>query len=131
MTVKLIVNATQADADLCNALEPPSSGCNAGGGVHIVIPPDFAARIAAGQDVPGCTYARLEPQVDDTGKVVGTALAVSDIVQAKAVDANVTKKLTAQQQADAAALATKLAAVPVDPGAAAITADTQVSVKGK
>lgn len=118
---KVIASATQADANLCNALDPPTPGCNAGGGVHIQIPPDFAARIAAGQDVPGCTYARLEPQVDDTGKPIGTVLAVSDAVQAKAVDANETKKLTAQQQADAAALAAKLAAVQAQ------TADAQIS----
>ena len=39
----------------------------------MVIPPDWQTRIANGQDVPGCTYARIEAD--------GT-LTVSDTVQA-------------------------------------------------
>lgn len=130
MTAKLVVGATQADADLCNALDPPTPGCNAGSGIHIVIPPDFAARISAGQDVPGCTYVRLVTTLDDKGAPVA-AVFVSDTVQTSAADVNETKKLTPEQQAQANALAAKLAAVTVDPGAAATVADAQVSVKGK
>lgn len=115
MTVKLIVNATQADADLCNALEPPSSGCNAGGGVHIVIPPDFAARIAAGQDVPGCTY--YKPASDGS-------LTVDDRVQSQIAIPAVVNALSAPLQSQAASLVTKLATAVVVVGSA------QVAVEG-
>jgi hypothetical protein len=95
---KVIASAVLADASVCNALQPPTRGASAGGGVHIVIPANFAALIAAGQDVPGCTYARVEAD--------GT-LVVSDQVQAQlAVPADV-KSLPA---ADVADLTARLAA---------------------
>lgn len=87
MSPKLLAAATAADAQVCNALVPPLSGCNAGGGIHIVIPPDFAARIAAGQDVPGCTYAQVQAdgslQVDDrTQALLATPAAVQALAPA-------------------------------------------------
>lgn len=104
MTVKQIVLATQAEADLCNALAPPAKGCNAGGGVHIVIPPDWQALIAAGQDVPGCTYHRL----DADGSLV-----VSDQAQARLAVPAVVNALPAPLQATAPALTAALATAVV------------------
>lgn len=60
MTVKNIPMATSSDVQVCNLLVSPVSGCHAGGGLHIVIPSDFAAQVIAGNDVPGCTYVKLE-----------------------------------------------------------------------
>ncbi len=71
--------AVQADVDVANALQPPTRGCDAGGGVHVVIPADFLTRIAAAQDVPGCSYARLDP---------GGSMFVSDATQAQVVGPN-------------------------------------------
>lgn len=59
--MKIVANCSQNDCVICNTFELPTSGCAAGAGVHITIPADFATRIASGQDVPGCTYSRLEP----------------------------------------------------------------------
>lgn len=109
---KLIASATQSDADLCNALEPPVPGCNAGGGLHIVIPPDFAARIAAGQDVPGCTYAK--PAADGS-------LTVDDRVQVQLAVPAVVNALPAPIQANIAAFNAKLAT------SVTVTASAQVA----
>jgi len=113
MADKEISAATAKDAALCNTLDPPLAGCHAGPGIHVVIPPDFAARILAGQDVPGCTYARLAPVLDVNGVQVDTKLRVTDAVQTKLAIPSEISKLTAQQQTDAAALQTKLATAVV------------------
>jgi hypothetical protein len=62
MTKLIESGATQDDADVCNAIQAPTKGCDAGPGVHIAIPPDWLARIKAGEHVPGCTYHALQPQ---------------------------------------------------------------------
>jgi hypothetical protein len=111
---KVVSSATQTDANVCNALVPPTRGADAGGGIHIVIPANFAALIAQGVDVPGCTYARVEAD--------GT-LVVSDQVQAQlAVPADV-KSLPA---ADVADLAARLAAA-----VSVATADRPAVVDGE
>lgn len=92
-----IASATPADAALCNQLEPPARGVNVGGGIHVVIPDDWQARIAAGQDVPGCSYARI----DADGSLV-----VSDVVQAQLAVPAIAQALPAASVAD---LDTKLA----------------------
>ena len=74
MTTRQLKSATRADAALLNELEPPIRGVHVGGGLHVEIPEDWAERIAAGEDVPGCTYARI--QADGS-------LLVSDSVQAE------------------------------------------------
>jgi hypothetical protein len=70
---KLIQAATRTDVALLNTIEPPQKGEHVGGGVHVVIPDDWADRIASGEDVPGCTYAKLEADgsllVDDRVQV--------------------------------------------------------------
>lgn len=105
MPVKIITSgAAQADADVCNALSPPTKGCSAGGGLHIVIPLDWQARIAAGQDVPGCTHVHLEQD---------GSLYVDDRAQLQLATPSAVNALTAAQQLQAAALSTKLAAVVV------------------
>lgn len=96
---KLVAVAAQADADLCNALELPSKGCQAGGGLQLTIPIDWQARVAAGQDVPGCTYA----------KPIAGSLYVDDFTQQQLAIPAVISALTAPQQAQAAALNAKLA----------------------
>ena len=101
---KKVSSAVQGDADVCNALSPPTQGCHAGAGIHVVIPADWQARIAAGQDVPGCSYAHLEPD---------GSLFVDATVNAKiAVPANVSA-LSPTLQTEAAALQTKLAAAVI------------------
>jgi len=72
MSAKIVAVATPADVTVCNTLQPPVAGCNAGGGIHIQIPSDWATRIAQGIDVQGCTYARLESD---------GSLLVTDVVQ--------------------------------------------------
>ncbi len=100
--------ATQADADLCNAIESPSRGCPAGGGVQVAIPSDWQARIAAGQAVPGCTY--YKPTVDDAAV---SSLVVSDRAVARLGLPAIVNALTAPQQAQAVLLNIKLAAAAV------------------
>ncbi len=121
MTV--VVNPAQADVNTCNLLDAPTRGRDWGGGTHVVVPADYAAQIAAGRDVPGCTYAALTQR--DTGvldkagdPVLETVLVVSDAVQAKLMSPAEIAKLDAKQQTDAQALAAKLSivtsAVPLD-----------------
>jgi hypothetical protein len=98
---KLIAVGTTDEVSICLALEPPKAGVPVGGGLHVVIPPDYAARIAAGQKVAGCTYASIEPD---------GSLVVTDTVIAKLSDTNATKdldpvKVTALQTAVATAVA--------------------------
>lgn len=104
MTTKQIEIAAQADADVCNALDPPKIGAQAGGGIHVAISPDFAARIALGQEVPGCTYSHVESD---------GSLYVSPQVQAQIAIPAVVNGLTPQLQIESAALITKLAAAVV------------------
>lgn len=88
---KVIVSATPADVQLCNQLEPPVAGCPAGGGIHVVVPDDWQAWIAAGQDVPGCSYARI----DADGSLI-----VTDVVQAQLAIPAVAQALPAATVAD-------------------------------
>lgn len=92
--------------DVCNALVPPTQGCSAGA-LRLNIPVDFAARIATGQQVPGCTYASLQPATDAGGLPL-TVLAVSDQIQAQLAIPAVVNALSAPLQTQAAALTTAL-----------------------
>lgn len=107
MAIKTITGAVQTDADICNAFDPPTAGMHIGGGLHVVIPADWATRIAAGKAVAGCTYAAVQPN---------GSLTVTDVVQTKlAIPAEV-NKLTPAQQTEAVAMQTKVqAAVAVGP----------------
>lgn len=103
---KLIhAGAVQADADLCNIVDPPVSGVHAGHGVHVVIPGDYAVRIIAGQQVPGCSYYSLQ-----FGE-----LTVSDRAVALLSTPSVVNAMTPAQQAQASALNAKLASAVVIP----------------
>jgi len=62
MTTKQIKAASKADVDLVNSIAPPVRGAHAGSGIHVDIPSDWSARIANGEDVAGCNYAK--PQAD-------------------------------------------------------------------
>jgi len=99
VSTKLVAIALQLDADVCNALEPPRAGCHAGAGMHVVIPLDFAARIALGQEIPGCSYARLE---------VDGSLYVSDTAQAQLALPAVVNALPSAQKIEAPLLVIKL-----------------------
>lgn len=80
---KLITSgAIQEDADCCNYIDPPVQGCHAGGGLHVVIPADWQARIAAGQQVPGCSYHALQLGIPPSQGMPGPldALLVSTFV---------------------------------------------------
>lgn len=114
MATKLVSAAVQTDADICNALDPPVAGCHAGMGPHIVIPADFATQIAAGKDVPGCTYAKVQPD---------STLYVSDAVQTGVVAPNAVTKLTLAQSQELTNFKTKIASAVV------VSADV-VAVKG-
>lgn len=103
MNVRRIVAAAQADADICNALDPPVIGTNVGGGAHVVIPGDWQARIALGQDVPGCQYHRIET----AGPFAG-GMTISPVAQVQLATPAVVNALTAPQQTQAAALNVKL-----------------------
>jgi len=96
--------AVQLDADVCNAVDPPTQGCHAGGGIHLAIPSDWQARIAAGQQVPGCTYYTL---------FNGDELAVSDLTIAKLAIPAIVNALSAPLKAQAALLNVKLATAQV------------------
>lgn len=108
---KQVLAAAQTDADVCNALQPPVRGCDAGPGLHIIIPPDFVARIALGQEVPGCTYSHLETD---------GSLLVSDRVQSQIAIPAVVNTLSAPLQVSATALVAKLSI------AAVVAAQTQI-----
>lgn len=110
MNTKLVATAAQADADLCNLLEPPAQGAPAGGGAHVVIPADWATRILGGQQVPGCTYYMVET----AGPFAGS-LTVGAVAQAQLANPSVTNALSAPQKAQAAALNAKLAAASIVP----------------
>lgn len=115
MTTKQVSTAIQVDADVCNAVDPPKAGSPAGAGVHIVIPGNFASLIAQGQEVPGCTYAHLEPD---------GSLYVSSTVQTQLAIPAVINALPAAQQIEAPLLVTKLTTAVV---ASVSQAATQVS----
>lgn len=101
---KLVASGVvQADADLCNAIEPPARGCSAGGGAQVAIPGDWQSRITLGQDVPGCTYY----------KPIGGSMCVSDLACARLATPAIVNALTAPQQAQAAALNIKLSTAQV------------------
>ena len=99
----ILSGATQADADLCNIVDPPTIGVHAGGGVHVAIPGDWQTRIAAAQQVPGCTYY---------SPIAGT-LPVSAFCVAQLALPAVVNALTAPQQTQAAALNVKLSTAQV------------------
>jgi hypothetical protein len=101
---KQVVGAIQVDADVCNALDLPKAGAQGTRGIQIAIPPDFAARIAAGQEVPGCTYSHIEPD---------GSLYVSDTVQAQLAVPAVVNALPTAQKIEAPLLVTKLATAVV------------------
>lgn len=102
--IKQVSSAAQADADVCNALSPPTKGCHAGSGIHVVIPADWQARIAAGQEVPGCSYAHIESD---------GSLFVDSVVNANIAIPAIVNALSVPLQAKAAALQTKLATAQV------------------
>jgi len=91
MTKLIESGATQDDASVCNAIQPPTLGCHAGGGRHIAIPPDWQARITAGETVPGCTHFALQPQasaavVPLAAPIILDALLVSNFVELRLPD---------------------------------------------
>jgi len=100
MTKRIAAGAVQLDADVCNAVDPPVRGCHAGAGLHIDIPADWAARIAAGQQVPGCSYHTL---------ALDGSLVVSDTAIAQVAKPAVSNALPAPLKAEAPLLVTKLA----------------------
>ena len=88
--MKILESATIDDLAICLALDPPTAGVQVGGGIHVVIPPDWRERIVAGEHVPGCTHARLD---------VDGSLPVSDVVEAKVVVPAEVSKLNAAKVA--------------------------------
>lgn len=93
---------TLADCAQINAVVAPTAGVPVGQGPHVVIPPDWAARIAAGQHVPGCSYVlpdaagnvHIDPvllaKLNASGKAAGIAISAKlavavPVVIAKAV----------------------------------------------
>lgn len=102
--MKLIQSgAVQLDADVCNAIDPPVRGCHAGDGLHVDIPPDWLARILAGQAVPGCNYCALRSD----------GLVVSDVALAQLAIPAVVNALPSALKTEAPLLQTKLATAVV------------------
>lgn len=100
MTTKIIASgANQTDIDICNAVQVPTPGCSGGAGRHIVIPGDFLARIAIGQNVPGCTYSKLEED---------GSLFVNDRVQLQISIPAIVQTLTPGQQTEVPLFVTKI-----------------------
>ena len=97
--------AVQADADLCNAVDLPTLGCHAGGGLHVNIPGDWQTRIAAAQAVPGVTYY----------SVAGGVLVVSAYCSAQLAIPAVVSALSVGLQAQAALIAIKLSTAQAIP----------------
>jgi hypothetical protein len=106
MTKRIAAGAVQLDADVCNNSEAPAHGCDAGGGLHVVIPADWQARILAGQQVPGCTYYALD----------GASLTVSAFIEQQLGIPAVVNSLPAGAiRGQAAVLLAKLATAQVLP----------------
>lgn len=102
MTTKILLSgAIQADVDIANAVEIPTHGCDAGSGIHIIIPADWQAQIAAGNDVPGCTYSKM---------AADGSLTVSTRVQAQILISAIVNLLTVPLQLEVPLLIVKLAA---------------------
>jgi hypothetical protein len=108
MPPKQVATPVQADCDVLNVLSAPTKGCDAGGGLHIVIPADWQTRILAGQQVPGCTYHKLDPD--------GT-LTVSSLAQTNIANPVLVNAMSLPQQTAAATLLTKLSTATVETGA--------------
>ena len=104
MPKQIASTAVQADVDLLNIVDPPSKGCPAGRGVQIDIPPDWQARIALGQVVPGCTQHHIEQ---------GGSLYVTDRAVAQLLIPAVVNSLSAPQQSQVALLNAKLAVAQI------------------
>lgn len=103
-TKRILSGAVQADADVCNAYDPPKAGAQGTRGLQIVIPGDFATRIASAQDVPGCTYARIDSD--------GT-LDVSAVAQAASVGPSALSSLPVGLRPQLAVLLPKISAATV------------------
>ena len=99
--LKVIAGAIQADVDIANAVEPPTKGCPGSLGLQVTQPADWQARIAAGDDVPGCTYAAMG---------MGNTLAVSARVQERILISAVVNLLSNPLQLEVPLLILKLAA---------------------
>ena len=85
-----LYSLTLADCAAINAAVPPVAGVHVGQGPHVVIPPDWRGRIAAGEHVAGCSYVLP----DAAGNV--------------AVDDELLTKLQASSRPDAVALTAKI-----------------------
>lgn len=102
--LKLISGATSDDAYICNVVSAPTSGCNAGGGIQVVIPNDWQTRILEKQSVPGCTYHEAQ-----SGVLVVTDAAVSNLNTASIIS-----PLTSAQKTQVGLTNTKLATAQVN-----------------
>ncbi len=78
---RITSGAVQLDADVCNNLEAPARGCDAGAGIHVVIPADWSTRVLASQQVPGCTYYAVDiAGALDVSVAIETALGIPAVV---------------------------------------------------
>lgn len=103
---KKIKDAIQLDADVCNALVLPVAGCHAGAGIHITIPPDFVARVQAGEQVAGCTYHAVWKE--DPAEPVALSLIVTEAAEALLNDPSAIATLPIPLRSQAAKLLGKL-----------------------
>ncbi len=108
MPQKKVAAPVQADCDVLNLLVAPSRGCDAGSGLHIVIPADWQTRILAGQQVPGCTYHAIDTD--------GT-LTVGSIDQLNLANPVLVNAMSLPQQTQVASLLTKLSTATIITGA--------------
>jgi hypothetical protein len=89
-----IVTITQEEQEVSNLLDPPHVGTNRGGGVHVTIPPDWQARIAAGEHVPGVHYYRRDAETGEIDAPDRLRAALDDAQARARVPARLTAALT-------------------------------------
>jgi hypothetical protein len=118
---KLIENASQSNADLINAIVPPTAGVSAGGGIHVIIPDNWQDLISQGQTVDGCTYASIG---------FDGSLPIDDSVQTLLETPAIITKLPPQLQIQATALNVQINQVVSNPVVSDPIITEQVALKG-
>ena len=113
---KQIKSATLSDAKFINQLIPQIKGVHVGGGIHVTIPDDWETKISNGEEVPGCSYAKIESD---------GSLSIDDLIHDKLSDSS---KFSAGDKLKAAALVSKESDVEVKVFA---SIEGEQAVKGK
>ena len=114
--MKEIKSASLDMVVIANSIIPPVKGVHVGGGIHVTIPDDWETRINNGEEVPGCSYAKIESD---------GSLSIDDLIHDKLSDSS---KFSAGDKLKAAALVSKESDVEVKVFA---SIEGEQAVKGK